>query len=106
MFARLRSDIQCILDRDPAARTRMAASRAVIDGLEAEGAVVYGVTTGFGDLATTFIPAGEREQLQENLLVSHAVGVGEPLPRDVVRAMLVLRANTLAPSGSASSLKS
>jgi histidine ammonia-lyase len=58
--------------------------------------VVYGITTGFGDLAGTHIPPADARQLQENLLVSHAVGVGAPLPRDVVRAMLLLRANTLA----------
>ena len=58
--------------------------------------IVYGVTTGFGDLATTYIDPADSARLQENLLVSHAVGVGDPLPRDVVRAMLLLRANTLA----------
>ncbi len=54
------------------------------------------MTTGFGDLATTYIPPADARRLQENLLVSHAVGVGPSLPRDVVRAMLLLRANTLA----------
>jgi histidine ammonia-lyase len=58
--------------------------------------VVYGVTTGFGDLASTTIPAERARELQENLLVSHAVGVGPSFPREVVRAMLLLRANTLA----------
>ena len=81
---------------DDAARARMQAARDVIDGLVAEGAVVYGVTTGFGDLATTFIDPSQAGQLQENLLMSHAAGVGRPFPREVVRAMLLLRANTLA----------
>jgi len=81
---------------DVHARARMQEARDVIERLVAEGAVVYGVTTGFGALADRFIDAGDAERLQENLLVSHAVGVGEPLPRDVVRAMLLLRANTLA----------
>jgi histidine ammonia-lyase len=81
---------------DPAARARMERSRAVVDSLVAEGAVVYGVTTGLGALADKVIDRTDAEQLQENLLVSHAAGVGEPLPREVVRAMLVLRANTLA----------
>jgi histidine ammonia-lyase len=67
-----------------------------VERLVASGEIVYGLTTGFGDLATTFIDPADSAKLQENLLVSHAVGVGEPLPRDVVRAMLVLRANTLA----------
>jgi histidine ammonia-lyase len=81
---------------DVHARERMEESRAVVERLVAEGAVVYGITTGFGDLASTVIAAGDVRRLQENLLVSHAAGVGPPLPREVVRAMLLLRANTLA----------
>ena len=81
---------------DDAARDRMAESRAVIDGIIERGETVYGVTTGFGDLATRFIAPADAARLQENLLMSHAAGVGEPLPREIVRAMLVLRANTLA----------
>ena len=81
---------------DAHARARMQESRDVVERLVAAGAVVYGVTTGFGDLASVSIPAADATRLQENLLVSHAAGVGEPLPRDVVRAMLLLRANTLA----------
>jgi histidine ammonia-lyase len=81
---------------DPAARARMERSRAVVESLVEEGAVVYGVTTGMGALADKVIDRADAERLQENLLVSHAAGVGEPLPREVVRAMLVLRANTLA----------
>jgi histidine ammonia-lyase len=74
------------------ARARMAEAREVVERLVAAGEVVYGVTTGFGDLATKFIDPADSAQL----LVSHAVGVGDPLPRDVVRAMMLLRANTLA----------
>jgi histidine ammonia-lyase len=74
----------------------MDEARAVVERLVAAGEVVYGITTGFGDLAGTFIPPADARRLQENLLVSHAVGVGAPLPQDVVRAMLLLRANTLA----------
>ncbi len=81
---------------DPAARARMERSRAVVESLVDEGAVVYGVTTGMGALADRSIDRADAERLQENLLVSHAAGVGEPLPREVVRAMLLLRANTLA----------
>jgi histidine ammonia-lyase len=81
---------------DDEARARMQAARDVIERLVAEGAVVYGVTTGFGDLATTFIEPAQAGRLQENLLMSHAAGVGRPFPREVVRAMLLLRANTLA----------
>jgi len=81
---------------DPAARARMERSRAVVEALVDEGAVVYGVTTGMGALADRSIDRADAERLQENLLMSHAAGVGEPLPREVVRAMLLLRANTLA----------
>jgi histidine ammonia-lyase len=81
---------------DVHARERMQEARDVIERLVAEGAVVYGVTTGFGALADRSIAPADVERLQENLLVSHAAGVGEPLPRDVVRAMLLLRANTIA----------
>jgi histidine ammonia-lyase len=81
---------------DDVARARMQAARDVIESLVADGAVVYGVTTGFGDLATTFIEPAQAGRLQENLLMSHAAGVGRPFPREIVRAMLLLRANTLA----------
>src|SRR5690349_171622 len=81
---------------DVHARERMQEARDVIATLVARGEVVYGVTTGFGDLATTFIPAADAASLQENLIASHAAGVGRPFPREVVRAMLLLRANTLA----------
>jgi histidine ammonia-lyase len=78
------------------AARRMGESRAVIERLVAEGATVYGVTTGFGDLADVRIEPSRTAELQRNLVRSHAAGVGEPLPDEVVRAMLVLRANTLA----------
>jgi len=89
-----RSGAEAVLD--PAARARMERSRGVVEALVDEGAVVYGVTTGVGALADRSIDRADAERLQENLLVSHAAGVGEPLPREIVRAMLVLRANTLA----------
>jgi histidine ammonia-lyase len=74
----------------------VAEARAVIERLVASCEVVYGVTTGFGALATSFVPPERARELQERLLLSHAAGVGEPLPTEVVRAMLLLRANTLA----------
>ncbi len=81
---------------DGGARRRVTEARAVIERLVASGEVVYGVTTGFGSLATTFVPPERARELQERLLLSHAAGVGQPLPTEVVRAMLLLRANTLA----------
>ncbi len=81
---------------DPAARARMAASRATIEELVRTGQTVYGVTTGFGRLATQRIEPADADRLQENLLISHAAGVGPAHDRQTVRAMLLLRANTLA----------
>lgn len=60
-----------------------------------EGRRVYGVTTGFGDLSTVAIPRDKCRQLQENLLMSHACGYGTHLPEDYVRAIMLLRINTL-----------
>ncbi len=81
---------------DSHARERMQEARDLIESLVAQGAVVYGVTTGFGALASTVVAPADAGRLQENLLMSHAAGVGPAFPREVVRAMLLLRANTLA----------
>lgn len=70
-----------------------------------EGRIVYGVTTGFGDLATVVIPRDKSRQLQENLLLSHSCGFGEPYPEDVVRAIMLLRINTLTRGFSGISLE-
>jgi histidine ammonia-lyase len=78
------------------ARARMAVSRGVIEQVVASGDTVYGVTTGFGDLADVRISPEQTATLQRNLVRSHAAGVGAPLPVEVVRGMLVLRANALA----------
>jgi histidine ammonia-lyase len=80
----------------PEARAKMVRSRSVIDAIVERGEAVYGVTTGFGDLATVQIAPADAARLQENLLVSHAVGVGGRFDSPTVRAMLLLRANTLA----------
>jgi histidine ammonia-lyase len=76
-------------------RERIAAARAVIDDALAQGTAVYGVTTGFGRLASVRIPAEDAAQLQVNLVRSHAVGAGPPLPADVVRGMLLLLGSSL-----------
>jgi histidine ammonia-lyase len=75
---------------DASDRERIAAARAVIDDALAQGTAVYGVTTGFGRLESVQIPAADAAQLQVNLVRSHAVGAGSPLPADVVRGMLLL----------------
>lgn len=78
------------------AADRIRASRAVVERIVASGATAYGITTGFGDLADVRIEPSQTAELQHNLIRSHAAGVGDRLPTDVVRAMLLLRANTLA----------
>lgn len=78
------------------ARSRILASRKVVDDIVARDAVVYGVNTGFGKLADVRIPHNELGALQLNLVRSHACGIGSPLSEPEVRAMMLLRANVLA----------
>ncbi|HIC90240.1 MAG TPA: histidine ammonia-lyase [Anaerolineae bacterium] len=78
------------------ARQRMARSRQAVLDFVARGEVVYGITTGFGAFKDRVIPLDQVAQLQQNILRSHSVGVGRPLRTDVVRAMMLIRANTLA----------
>ena len=80
---------------DPAAAERADASRAAIDRLLAKGDAIYGVNTGFGKLATVRIAPDKLLELQRNLILSHVSGVGEPLSVDIVRAVMLLRANVL-----------
>lgn len=79
-----------------AVAARLEPARQVVERAVAAGDVVYGVTTGFGALADTPVPAGRLADLQLALLRSHAAGVGDPLPDPFVRALLLLRARTLA----------
>jgi histidine ammonia-lyase len=75
---------------------KMAPAREVVDRAVTEGVRAYGITTGFGALASTRIDPSQARDLQVNLLRSHAAGVGEAIPDEVVRAMLLLRARTLS----------
>ena len=74
----------------------MAESREVVDRLADDVAPHYGISTGFGALATTSIPPHRRAALQTSLIRSHAAGSGEPVEREVVRALMLLRLATLA----------
>jgi histidine ammonia-lyase len=76
--------------------TRVQAARNLVQRIAEEDRVVYGVTTGFGHLSRVHIGPAQLADLQRNLLRSHASGVGEPLPAEVTRAMLLLLANSLA----------
>ncbi len=80
----------------PAAITAMQRSRAIVERLAAGDAPVYAVNTGVGLLADVRVPPEELEQLQRNVVRSHACGVGQPLAREEVRAMMLIRANVLA----------
>ena len=81
---------------DAGVAAHMAPARRVVERAVASGDVVYGVTTGFGALASTFVTADQAAELQHALVRSHAAGVGDPVDDEVVRAMTVLRARTLA----------
>jgi histidine ammonia-lyase len=74
----------------------IASSRAIIDALSGDVVPHYGISTGFGALATRHIPTELRAQLQRSLISSHAAGSGEEVEREVVRAMMLLRLSTLA----------
>jgi len=78
------------------AKRRVKAAREVVDRFVDEGKVVYGITTGFGKFSDVVISKEETKKLQRNLIVSHACGVGDELPQEVVRAIMLLRANALS----------
>ena len=78
------------------ARARVDRARGVVDRWIAEGRVVYGLTTGFGEFANVVIPPADVHALQENLIISHAAGMGPLLPPEIVRAMMILRVTALA----------
>ncbi|HRF66672.1 MAG TPA: histidine ammonia-lyase [Ignavibacteria bacterium] len=81
------------ISKDTAARIKR--SRSVIEKWIKNDEVIYGVTTGFGEFKDVKIPQKDIEKLQHNLIISHAAGVGEPLPKNIVRLMLLLRINSL-----------
>src|SRR5690348_7735819 len=80
---------------DDGDRARIAAARDVVEAAVRSGRVVYGVTTGFGNLVSVSIAPDDAAQLQLNLLRSHAVGSGPALPEPTVRAMVALLAGSL-----------
>lgn len=80
----------------PGAKKQIAAARNLVESWIKSGETIYGVTTGFGEFSNVRISHENIEQLQENLILSHAAGAGEPLPREIVRAMMLLRINALA----------
>ncbi|MDX1885723.1 histidine ammonia-lyase [Mycolicibacterium sp. 120270] len=89
-----RRDAQVVISTD--ALEAVAASRIHIEALAEQATPVYGVSTGFGALATRHIPHEKRAQLQRSLIRSHAAGTGAEVEREVIRAMMLLRLSTLA----------
>lgn len=86
----------CRVEIAPEALPRMHASRALVDEWVRDGKIMYGITTGFGEFSNVHIGPGQLEQLQRNLIVSHAVGCGDPIPKHITRILMLLRANALA----------
>jgi histidine ammonia-lyase len=80
----------------PEARSAVAAGRRSVERAVARGRPIYGVTTGFGALGERIVPAHEARRLQQGLVRSHASGAGAPLEAEVVRGLMLLRANSLA----------
>lgn len=82
---------------DHAAREKISASRAWVAQIVARGEpITYGINTGFGVFANVHVSGAQARGLMRKLILSHAVGVGEPLPEEVVRAAMLIRANALA----------
>ena len=78
------------------AKERILTSRKTVDDLVAEGKTVYGITTGFGKFSDVCISQDECKLLQKNLIITHAVGAGEPFSREASRGIMLLRVNNLA----------
>jgi histidine ammonia-lyase len=96
------ADLERVADGDDdmslsaSCRGRMEKSRRIVDEVIASGQTVYGINTGFGKLSDVRIPANDLQRLQKNLIMSHACGVGAPLPAREVRALMLLKVNALA----------
>src|SRR5262252_665764 len=80
----------------PKARRRMSQARRLIEEIASGSEQVYGVNTGFGRLKNVRIPTPRLSELQVNLIRSHCAGVGDWLPREQIRSLMLLRANVLA----------
>ncbi|WP_207456411.1 histidine ammonia-lyase [Azospirillum sp. SYSU D00513] len=85
---------------DPACRPAVEAGAAAVEAILARGEPVYGINTGFGKLATVRIDSADLATLQRNLVISHAAGLGEPMPQGVVRLMMGLKLASLAQGAS------
>ncbi len=91
----LYNDLSASLARLSNHQERLKASRMIVDKALEKGDTHYGINTGFGVLARKKIPSDQVAKLQRNLLLSHAVGVGEPIPRDITKLMLDIKIHSL-----------
>ena len=82
------------------ARAAITRARVYVENKLAQGKAIYGLTTGFGDFQKVFIFPEDAKTLQHNLIISHSCGMGEPMPQEVARAMLLLRINSVAKGNS------
>ncbi len=80
----------------PEALPRMEAVRELVEQWVRDNRIMYGITTGFGEFSNVHIGADSLEELQRNLILSHAVGCGDPIPKHITRILMLLRANALA----------
>lgn len=80
----------------PKSKQAMNAARGIVEEWVRRDEVVYGITTGFGEFSSVKISTRDIEKLQKNLILSHSAGTGEPLPQEIVRAMMILRINAVA----------
>ena len=78
------------------AEERIRQTRAMITKWVHENKVIYGITTGFGAMCNVFISEEDTRKLQENVMMSHASGVGDPLPGEIVRAIMAIRIHDLS----------
>ncbi|MDF2809800.1 MAG: histidine ammonia-lyase [Microvirga sp.] len=85
---------------DPACRPAIVRAAEAVAAIVAKGEPVYGINTGFGKLASVRIPAADLATLQRNIVLSHAAGVGEPMPPPIVRLMMALKLASLAQGAS------
>lgn len=79
-----------------AAREKIRRSSQVVENIANGDAAVYGINTGFGPLCTTMISKKETKTLQKNILMSHAVGLGDPIPQEISKLMLILKVHALS----------
>jgi histidine ammonia-lyase len=76
-------------------KEKLLRSRKIVERIISSGEVAYGITTGFGKFSDVSISKEDCDTLQKNIIMSHSCGIGEPLPQEAVRAMMLLRANSL-----------